>query len=103
MALVALLFAARALTQLWNYGGSGGGNLIAGVLISCAVLTPFAISAYRALTLPMLNDISTDTDDPPELSIAAKMRTADMNQIEPLTPERRKLQLDSYPLATGRR
>ena len=103
LAILALVFAARALFQLWTYGGSGGGKLLAGVLISSLVLTPFAISAYRALTYPMLTDISTDTDDPPEFLVAAKMRTADMNQIEPFTPERRKLQLDSYPLATGRR
>jgi len=103
LAILALLFAARALFQLWTYGGSGGGKLLAGVLISLLMLSPFAVSAYRALTLPMLTDISTDTDDPPEFSVAAKMRTAGMNQIEPFTPERRKLQLDSYPLATGRR
>ncbi len=103
LAVLALLFAARALFQLWTYGGSGGGKLLAGVLISLLVLTPFAISAYRALSYPMLTDISTDTDDPPEFSVAARMRTAGMNQIEPFTPDRRKLQLDSYPLATGRR
>ena len=103
LAILALVFAARALFQLWTYGGSGGGKLLAGVLISLLMLTPFAVSAYRALTLPMLSDISTDTDDPPEFSVAGKMRTADMNRIEPFTPERRKLQLDSYPLATGRR
>ena len=51
----------------------------------------------------MLNDISTDMDDPPVLAAAAKMRTAGMNAIEPFTPERRKLQLENYPAATGRR
>lgn len=103
LALLALMFAARALFQLWTYGGSGGGKLLAGVLISFLVLTPFAISAYRALTYPMLTDISTDTDDPPEFSVATRMRTVGMNRIEPFTPERRKLQQDSYPQATGRR
>jgi hypothetical protein len=103
LALLSLLFAARALFQLWTFGGEGGGNVVAGVLIALLVLSPFAVSLYRALTLPALNDISTDTDDPPILAAAAKMRTAGMNSIEPFTPERRKLQLDSYPGATGRR
>ncbi len=67
------------------------------------VLTPFAITGYRAITLPMLYDVSTDTDDPPELTIAAAHRTDGMNPIEPFTPERRKLQQDNYPTATGRR
>jgi hypothetical protein len=103
VAILALVFGARALSQLWKYGGEGSGNLIAGVLVSLLVLTPFALSGYRAMTHPMLNDVSTDTDDPPELASAGKLRTADMNPIEPITPERRKLQQESYPSATGRR
>jgi hypothetical protein len=103
IALLALLFAVRALFLFWHYGGKGGGTLLFAILTALVVLTPFGITAYRAVTLPMLNDISTDTDDPPELAIASSERTAGMNQIEPFTPERRKLQQDGYPAATGRR
>ena len=103
VAILALLFAVRALFLFWHYGGKGGGSLVFAILMSLLVLTPFGITAYRGLTLPMLNDVSTDTDDPPELPIAAAQRTAGMNQIEPFTPERRKLQQDNYPAATGRR
>src|SRR4029450_6022794 len=35
--------------------------------------------------------------------IAAAHRIDGMNPIEPFTPERRKLQQDNYPTATGRR
>jgi hypothetical protein len=103
IALLALLFAVRALFLFWHYGGKGGGTLLFAILTALVVLTPFGITAYRAVTLPMLNDISTDTDDPPELAIASSERTEGMNQIEPFTPERRKLQQDGYPAATGRR
>ncbi len=103
LALLSLLFAARALFQLGTYGGTGGGNLVVGVLIALLVLSPFSIAAYRALALPALNDISTDTDDPPILAAALGARTPGMNAIKPFTPERRKLQLESYPSATGRR
>ena len=100
---MALLFAVRALFLFWHYGGKGGGTLLFAILLSLLVLTPFGITAYRGIMLPALTDVSTDTDDPPELAIAAGQRTDGMNRIEPFTPERRKLQQDNYPAATGRR
>jgi hypothetical protein len=100
---LALLFAVRALFLFWHYGGKGGSSLLFAILVSLLVLTPFGITAYRGLALPMLTDVSTDTDDPPELAIAAVQRTEGMNNIEPFTLERRVLQQDSYPAATGRR
>lgn len=103
IAVLALLFAVRALFLFWHYGGKGGGALLFAILTALLVLTPFGVTVYRGVTLPMLNDVSTDTDDPPELAIAASLRTAGMNRIEPFTPERRKLQEDNYPAATGRR
>lgn len=103
IAMLALLFATRALFLFWHFGGKGGGVLLFAILAALLVLTPFGITAYRGLALPMLNDVSTDTDDPPELTTASEERTAGMNRIEPFTPERRKLQEDSYPTTTGRR
>ena len=103
VAILALLFAVRALFLFWHYGGKGGGTLLFAILLSLLVLTPFGITAYRGIVLPALTDVSTDTDDPPELAIAAGQRTDGMNHIEPFTPERRKLQQDNYPAATGRR
>ncbi len=101
--VLSLLVAGRALALFWRYGGKGGGTLVFAVLVAFAVLSPFAITAYRGVTLPTLNDISTDTDDPPELRLGAANRTEGMASIEPFTLERRKLQDDSYPEATGRR
>lgn len=103
MALLALALAARGLMQLWTYGGEGGGNALAAVLVAGLVLTPFTVFLFLGLTLPELSDVSTDTDDPPELAASARARLPGMNTIEPFTPERRKLQLDAYPAATGRR
>jgi hypothetical protein len=102
-AVLALLFAVRALFLFWHYGGKGGGTLLFAILVALLVLAPFGITAYRAVTLPMLNDVSTDTDDPPEFTVAAAQRTGGMNRIAPFTLERRKLQEDNYPNVTGRR
>lgn len=102
-AVLALLFAVRALFLFWDHGGKGGGTLLFAILVALLVLTPFGITAFRGVSLPMLSDVSTDTDDPPELTIAAAQRADGMNNIEPFTPERRKLQQDNYPTATGRR
>ena len=102
-AILALLFAVRALFLFWHHGGKGGSSLLFAILVSLLVLWPFGITAYHGLVLPALNDVSTDTDDPPALALAAAQRTPEMNQIEPFTPERRKLQHDNYPAATGRR
>lgn len=103
IAVLSLLFAVRALFLFYNFGGKGGGSLVFAVLLALLVLTPFAITGYRSLTLPLLNDISTDPDDPPELAAAETRRVAGMNAIDGFTPEKRRLQEASYPAATGRR
>jgi len=100
---LSLLFALRALFLFYHYGGKGGGSLVFAVLVALLVLTPFGITGYRSVTLPLLNDISTDPDDPPELAIADAQRVAGMNAIEGFTPEKRRMQEASYPAVTGRR
>lgn len=100
---LSLLSASRALYLFWHYGGKGGPMLLAAILIALLVLSPFGVTAWRGLTLPVLNDVSTDTDDPPELAFAADERDEGMNRIAPFTAERRRLQHASYPRATGRR
>ena len=103
LALVALLLAARGFYRLWHFGDRGGRNLTLGSLVALVVLVPFAVLFYRGLANPMLHDISTDIDDPPELRAAASLRTADMNRLGAYSDEQRKEQLASYPLVTGRR
>ncbi len=103
IAIIALLLAARGFSELWNRGDVGGRNLAAAVLISLVVLAPFGLALYRGLSYPMLHDVSTDLDDPPAFVAAVRARTPDMNPIEPFTPEHKALQLEKYPLVTGRR
>lgn len=102
-AIFALMMGTYAFSRLWNHGDLGGRDLTFGVLIGLIVLIPFLITGYRGYTTPMLTDISTDLDDPPALIQAARLRTPDMNTIQPITPEKAKLQADAYPNVTGRR
>lgn len=102
-AILALLFAIRAFSRLWKHGDIGGWDLSVGALFALLVLTPFAISAYSALTYPTLTDISTDPDDPPRLAIAAGKREPGMNAIGNPTPAQVMLQAEAYPNVTGRR
>ena len=103
LALAALLLAARAFYRLWHYSDRGGRDLSVGALIALAVLTPFMLMLYFGLTRPVLFDISTDVEDPPALRFASDARTPDMNPVGPYTDEQRRVQLDGYPLVTGRR
>ncbi|MER8370162.1 DUF1499 domain-containing protein [Mesorhizobium sp. M1378] len=100
LAAVALLFAGFAFARLWNFGDRGGHDLTAGALLALLVLIPYAVAAYWAAIYPPLRDISTDFDDPPALDIST--RTKDMNELLPPTPGEQRLQIEAYPLVTGR-
>jgi hypothetical protein len=101
VALAALVLAAFGFAGLWNHGDVAGRNIAAAVFVALLVLAPFGLSLYRGLTLPQLTDVSTDLDDPPELT-----RPADGPEMKPLgqfTEDEKRQQLESYPLVTGRR
>lgn len=102
-AIFALMMGTYAFARLWNHGDLGGRDLSFGVIMGLVVLVPFLITAYQGYTSPMLNDISTDLEDPPALERAAALRTPDMNRIQPMTPARARLQAQAYPTVTGRR
>ncbi|MER8842454.1 DUF1499 domain-containing protein [Mesorhizobium sp. M0913] len=100
LAAFALLFAGFAFARLWNFGDRGGHDLIVGALLAVLVLIPYGVAAYWVATYPPLRDISTDLDDPPVLDIST--RTKDMNKLLPPTPGEQRLQIEAYPLVTGR-
>lgn len=103
VALAGLALAAYAFARLWTYADIGGWDLSVGAIVALLVLTPFAVSGYRAVAYPMLSDITTDLDDPPALDAAESARRPDMNRIEPISPEHARIQARAYPNITGRR
>jgi Protein of unknown function (DUF1499) len=103
LALGALLLAGVGFFRLWTFGDRGGISAAFAVIIALAVLSPFAVSAWRVYEYPRLSDISTDVTDPPPLDAAALARTASMNPVGPISAEDAALQTDGYPDLTGRR
>lgn len=103
LAALALLLSGFAFSRLWKFGDEGGHDLTFGALVALLVLSPFAYTAYQVATLPMLRDISTDLENPPDINVAALMRTPGMNGLEPTSPGERSLQAEAYPLVAGRR
>lgn len=102
-AAFAIMMGVYAFTRLWHYGDLGGWDLTVGSMTGLAVLAPFMLFAYWGATLPMLSDVSTDTDDPPAMVLAATARTPEMNPILPITAEHALMQVAAYPTVTGRR
>jgi Protein of unknown function (DUF1499) len=103
LAVLALLLAASSFSRVWNHGDRGGGDIAKGVIVALLVLVPFLISGYRGYVRPELNDISTDTIDPPQFSRAALARKPGMNPIGPIDWTALRIQAERYPEITGRR
>lgn len=102
LAALALVFGAFGFSRIWTYGDLGGRDLTAGLLMALLVLSPYGVAAYLMLVDPPLRDVSTDLDTPPALPTATS-RTARMNDLIPQSPGEQRLQVENYPLVTGRR
>lgn len=103
LAFLAILLSALGFFRLWEFGDKGGRNSTKGLLIALAVLAPFAFGVFKVLTLPGLNDISTDLVDPPTFFHARKLREPTMNALGPYPRDRATAQVAYYPEITGRR
>lgn len=103
LAIIALLLASIGFFRLWEHGDRGGRASTRATLIAIAVLVPFAIGAFRAVTLPRLTDVSTDLGDPPGFFFAQFARAPDMNRVGSITSDQADLQAAAYPALTGRR
>jgi uncharacterized protein (DUF1499 family) len=94
-AAVAIVLAAFALVLIWQYGFRGTGSALVAIAISVCVLM-WPVSLLPTLqSLPVINDVSTDTLNPPEFEEIAKLRPAGANpSVFSGKPE---LQAKAYP------
>lgn len=98
--LLSLLLAVAAFIRIWQSGHRGVGMAAQAFLLSLVLLAPVAYAGFKLVTLPRLNDVSTDIDDPPAFSRSRVALDARKGRVPPDVPaERRKLQRQAYPKA----
>ena len=98
LACLSLLFAAAAAVVIWRVGRRGAGQAAAGFALSLALLAYPAFLAGKAMTLPAINDISTDFESPPNFMISTKAREARAGKTPPsASPETQAEQKAAYP------
>jgi len=103
MAALAMFLATVGLSRIWRDGGGGARDGLVGAAVALLVLTPFGVAGYRFFAYPLLIDVSTDLEDPPNFVLLRGMRTPQMNEMGPIGEEAAVVQQESYPEITGRR
>ncbi len=107
IALLSLVFALKAITELWKKGYRGGSQVIKGMIITILVLMPFGYQAFLAMQHPLANDVSTDMLNPPEYINADQLRAnnADkgMNPVIEYDDDYAKKMIIAYPRLQSRR
>jgi uncharacterized protein (DUF1499 family) len=98
LAVVAVLLAFAAFVRIWMEGRRGVGAAAKGLVLALIILAYPGFFAMRALTLPRLNDVSTDTEDPPAFSRSRAALEARRGRVPPdPSRETRLAQRAAYP------
>lgn len=107
IALLSLIFAVKAITELWKKGYRGGSQVVRGMMITLLVLLPFGYQAFLAIQFPLANDVSTDMFNPPEYINAIELRESNlergMNPVIEYDEEYSKKMILAYPRLQSRR
>jgi uncharacterized protein (DUF1499 family) len=98
LACLAVLCAGVATVEIWQTGRKGVGLLLGSAFLSALLLAYPAFLAVQAVRLPVLNDISTDLDNPPTFSLSRKALAARHEWTPPsISTAARQPQNDAYP------
>ena len=94
---VAVAMSLMGFVRIWQEGRRGLGSAIKGLFIATLVLAYPAWFALKAVTLPPINDVSTDTEDPPSFSRSRAALDARSGRVPPdVGPEMREMQREAY-------
>lgn len=97
LAALTLLLAAIAFTAIWRRGLKGAGRAVAASLIAALLLAGPVYVALQIIRLPLLNDISTDIEDPPAFARSRAALAARDGRVPPEIPrEARQAQRQAY-------
>lgn len=98
LAAVAAALAAFAFWRIWREGRRGLKSAIGGLLLAGLILAYPGFFAARALTLPVLNDVTTDVENPPSFSRSQAALQARAGWVPPEVPvDVRRKQRQAYP------
>jgi uncharacterized protein (DUF1499 family) len=94
---LAILLSVLAFIRIWQEGRRGLGSALRGLLLGAAVLAYPGWFAVKAATLPPINDVSTDTENPPSFSRSRAALDAREGRVPPeVGPEIRESQRAAY-------
>jgi uncharacterized protein (DUF1499 family) len=97
MALLAIALAGIAFVRIWQEGRRGLGSAVHGVFVAVLVLAYPAWFAVKAVTLPPINDVTTDIDNPPSFSRSRAALEARGGRVPPdVPPDLREAQREAY-------
>jgi len=97
MAVIAMLFAMAAFVVIWREGHKGLGYALLAFFIGIVLVTYPAYLGVKGYRLPPLNDITTDTVDPPRFEAIARLRPREANPVAYPGPAAAELQRANYP------
>ena len=96
IACIGLLMAGAAAVIIWRTGRRGVGYIVATFFLCLAFLAYPGYLAVRAVQLPLINDISTDVNDPPQFSKRPETVKARSDIVHPDTLAGALLQESAY-------
>lgn len=93
----AMLLSFGAFIVIWNDGLKGFGYALFALAVGVALIAYPAYLGARSYGKPPLNDISTDTDDPPRFEAIARLRPRTANPVAYPGAKAAELQQKMYP------
>ncbi|MEO0672700.1 MAG: DUF1499 domain-containing protein [Pseudomonadota bacterium] len=97
LAGLAIVLALVGLQRIWSRGGRGAGMGLAALVLSAAILAWPMTYAPRAIAQAPLNDVTTDFENPPELTKAREQRPLGAQGVDYPGEIAARLQQELYP------